>query len=100
MPWSSAAASCRKSSSMAGKAPSLRYKPSSPASAARLTPELAMAGPVERSITYREDRYLLLGTSSKYRLLVVSYCYRDDDLVRIISARKALSQERLNYLIR
>lgn len=47
-----------------------------------------------------EDRYLLLGASSKYRLLVVSYCYRDDDLVRIISARKALSQERLNYLIR
>ena len=37
-----------------------------------------------------EDRFILLGVSRKMRLLVVSHCYREDDeIVRIISARKA-----------
>jgi len=45
-----------------------------------------------------EDRFILLGLSSKLRLLVVCHCYREDqDTVRIISARKANRSERHEY---
>ena len=46
----------------------------------------------------KEDRFLLLGLSAKLRTLVVSHCYRKaDDLIRIISARKATRAERETY---
>lgn len=45
-----------------------------------------------------EDRYILLGMSEKARLLVVCHCYRKDgSVIRIISARKADSQEASAY---
>jgi uncharacterized protein len=45
-----------------------------------------------------EDRYLLLGISNRLRLLVVSYTYRkNDQLIRIISARKAIKYEQEQY---
>jgi len=45
-----------------------------------------------------EDRYLLLGMSSSARLLVVSHCFRDkDEVIRIISARRATRRERAQY---
>ena len=45
-----------------------------------------------------EDRFLMLGISSSLKLLVVCHCYRDDgDVVRIISARKAVKLERSHY---
>lgn len=45
-----------------------------------------------------EDRFLLLGLSSLLRMLVVCHCYRDrEDLIRIISARKANPEERALY---
>lgn len=45
-----------------------------------------------------EDRFLLIGTSSTLRELVVAHCYRQSDaVIRIISARKATSQERRQY---
>lgn len=45
-----------------------------------------------------EERYILLGMSSKLRLLVVSHTYRREDLiVRIISARKATRMEQRQY---
>ena len=45
-----------------------------------------------------EDRFLMLGMSFTLRVLVVCHCYRQDDLViRIISARKALRNERKQY---
>jgi len=45
-----------------------------------------------------EDRYVLLGMSSKLRLLVVCHCYRkEDNVIRIISARKAVRKEKLQY---
>jgi uncharacterized DUF497 family protein len=44
-----------------------------------------------------EDRFLLLGLGSKLRLLVVCHCYRDGDVIRIISARKAKKPERQQY---
>jgi uncharacterized DUF497 family protein len=45
-----------------------------------------------------EERFVLLGLSSTLRVLVVCHCYReDDDLIRIISARKANKSERAAY---
>lgn len=45
-----------------------------------------------------EERYILLGMSSKLRLLVISHTYRREDLiVRIISARKATRMEQRQY---
>ena len=45
-----------------------------------------------------EDRFLLLGLSSLLRTLVVCHCFRDrEDLIRIISARKADPEERAQY---
>ena len=45
-----------------------------------------------------EDRYLLLGLSSALHLLVVSHCYRrEDEMVRIISARRATRRESADY---
>ena len=46
----------------------------------------------------KEDRFILLGFSSKLRLLVVCHAYRNnDDLIRIISARKATRNESKQY---
>jgi hypothetical protein len=45
-----------------------------------------------------EDRFVLLGLSTRARLLVVCHCYRKgDDVIRIISARKADKSERGQY---
>jgi uncharacterized DUF497 family protein len=41
-----------------------------------------------------EDRFILLGSSSSMKVLVVCHCYRGaDDVIRIISARKATKTE-------
>jgi uncharacterized DUF497 family protein len=45
-----------------------------------------------------EDRFILLGMSASLRALVVCHCYRSkDEVVRIISARKANGRERVIY---
>ena len=45
-----------------------------------------------------EDRFILLGMSAKPRLLIVVDAYRDREAkIRIISARKAMPQERALY---
>ncbi len=45
-----------------------------------------------------EDRFVLLGMSVVSRILVVCHCYREsDEVIRIISARKADRQERAEY---
>jgi uncharacterized DUF497 family protein len=44
-----------------------------------------------------EDRQLLLGLDQMLRILVVVFCERDGDTIRIISARKAKKQERARY---
>ncbi len=45
-----------------------------------------------------EARFILLGLSSALRLLVVCHCYRsDDNVIRIISARKATAGESKSY---
>jgi len=48
-----------------------------------------------------EDRFILLGLSARPRILVVCHCYREqDDVIRIISARKATRSEQIQYLER
>lgn len=45
-----------------------------------------------------EDRFILLGLSSNLRTLVVCHVYRTaQDVVRLISARKATKKERAAY---
>jgi uncharacterized DUF497 family protein len=45
-----------------------------------------------------EDRFILLGLSIQLRLLVVVHCYREsENVIRIISARKADPSERRQY---
>lgn len=45
-----------------------------------------------------EDRYYLIGMSSRLNLLVVFHCLRSDGLsTRIISARKATNHEKTEY---
>ena len=42
----------------------------------------------------REDRFLILGISRKAHICIVSHCYRDkDEVIRIISARRATKRE-------
>lgn len=45
-----------------------------------------------------EERFILLGMSSKLNILVVCHCYKEhDEIVRIISARKATKNEQNEY---
>jgi len=45
-----------------------------------------------------EERFLLLGLSTKLNVLLVCHCYREDDqVIRIISARKATRTELHQY---
>ena len=46
-----------------------------------------------------ENRFLMLGLSYRFRVLVVCHCLRKNDLeIRIISARKATKKEQKVYL--
>ena len=41
-----------------------------------------------------EERFIIIGISGNLRLLMVCHCYREkDDVVRIVSARKATKKE-------
>jgi uncharacterized protein len=45
-----------------------------------------------------EERFILLGLSSRFRVLVVVHTYRgDEEVIRIISARRATKAERGYY---
>lgn len=45
-----------------------------------------------------EDRYILLGMSAVLRMLVVCHVYRqNDEVIRIISARRATKREQQQY---
>lgn len=46
-----------------------------------------------------EDRFLILGITVHERLCIVSHCYRgSDNIIRIISARKATKNETGPYI--
>ena len=48
--------------------------------------------------SYGEERFIILGESSKSRLLVVCHCYRDSHgVIRLISARRADKREQKKY---
>ena len=44
-----------------------------------------------------EDRFVLMGSSVRLRLLFVCYCHRQQQTIRIISARKATTNEEKEY---
>jgi len=45
-----------------------------------------------------EDRFLIIGFSQRENLCIVSHCYRgEDEIIRIISARKATKVETSFY---
>lgn len=44
-----------------------------------------------------EERFILLGTSYKLRVLIVVHCERSEDVLRIISSRKATRKEASQY---
>ena len=45
-----------------------------------------------------EDRFLMLGHSNETRVLIVCHCERgESEIIRIISARKATTNERKHY---
>ena len=45
-----------------------------------------------------EDRFIILGLSKMLHLLVVCHCYREnEEIIRIISARKATKYESKQY---
>jgi len=45
-----------------------------------------------------EERFILLGLSKNLKLLIVCHCYRSsDEIIRIISARRATKLESTNY---
>ena len=48
--------------------------------------------------SHGEPRFLLLGASSGLRVLMVVHCYRsNDEVIRIISARRASGSEQRQY---
>ena len=45
-----------------------------------------------------EERFILIGLSSSFRLLLVCHCYHEEaEVIRIFSARKATSHEGRSY---
>lgn len=46
-----------------------------------------------------EDRFLIIGSIRTEQICIVSHCYRDhENVIRIISARKATKMEKQAYL--
>jgi len=52
----------------------------------------------DESHSQNEERFFLIGFSANYRLLTVCHCYREnEEVIRIISARKATKTEQKLY---
>jgi uncharacterized DUF497 family protein len=48
--------------------------------------------------SHEEERFVLLGLSDRFRVLVVVHAYREEEaVIRLISARKATRVERARY---
>ena len=47
--------------------------------------------------SYEEDRFLKVGYSTSSKILLVVYCEIDQEITRIISARKATKAEKKDY---
>ena len=59
--------------------------------------ERALIVPDPDHSTENEERLILLGLSASLRVLVVIHCEMQDDVIRIISARRATRSERVQY---
>ncbi len=59
-------------------------------------PEALIIADPDHSV--EEERFVIMGLNEKLKLLVVCHCYREnEEIIRIISARKATSTEREWY---
>ena len=47
----------------------------------------------DESHSINEDRFIIIGIGIKYREMTVCHCYRGENMIRIISARKATEKE-------
>lgn len=48
--------------------------------------------------SYEEERFLIIWTTTSSKICIVSHCYREnDEIIRIISARKATKAEQNVY---
>jgi len=45
-----------------------------------------------------EERFLIIGMVETSKICIVSHCYRNNDTIRIISAREATKKEKETYL--
>ncbi len=53
---------------------------------------------LDQAHSEEENRFILLGLSSQLKILVVCHCYRENEqIIRIISARKATKTETKQY---
>jgi len=55
---------------------------------------------LDENSSVKEDRWILVGLSSKTRVLLVVFVERDESSIRIISARKAIKDETNQYFAR
>lgn len=44
-----------------------------------------------------EERFIVIGIIRSEKICIVSHCYRDNDIIRIISAREATKNEKIVY---
>ena len=48
--------------------------------------------------SHDEERFILLGLSQRFHILTVVHCYKDEqNIIRIISARKSTKSEKKQY---
>jgi uncharacterized DUF497 family protein len=59
--------------------------------------QAAMTVTIEDDASTDEQRFITIGMSVKLRVIMVVHTYRDDEEIRIISARKATKQEQEIY---
>jgi len=55
---------------------------------------------LDKRFSYFEERWITIGSTTKYKVLVVANLFFTDDgeeIIRIVSARKANKQERESY---
>lgn len=56
-----------------------------------------MLNKMRKVLICKKDRFLIIGISDMGNVLLVCHCIRNEDVVRIISARKATNNEEKLY---
>lgn len=52
---------------------------------------------IDEDTSTQEERFVNIGMDGQGRLLVVVYVYRGENTIRLISARRATNNERMQY---